>query len=246
LRTYGLIGKSLGHSFSKTYFEQKFNLLDILDCEYQNFEMPTVNGLLALVQTKPDLAGLNVTIPYKESILPLLDELSADARTIGAVNCIEIQRELAQVKLVGHNSDWFGFLQSLKPLIDLSIHNKALILGTGGASKAIAYALDQIAIPYQFVSRTAGDINYQDLSEKTILENNLIINTTPLGTYPETLCFADIPYQAIQGHHIAFDLVYNPEKSMFLSKCEEQGATIKNGYEMLSLQAEKSWAIWRH
>ena len=246
MKTYGLIGKSLGHSFSKTYFEKKFILLGIQDCRYRNFEMPTVNGILALVETSPDVAGLNVTIPYKESVLPLLNELSADAKTIGAVNCIEIQRELGQVKLVGHNTDWFGFLKSLEHLIDFSIDNKALILGTGGASKAIAYALNQIAIPYQFVSRTAGDINYQDLSEKTILEHNLIINTTPLGTYPDTLCCADIPYQAIQDQHIVFDLVYNPEKSMFLSKCEEQGATIKNGYEMLSLQAEKSWGIWKH
>ena len=244
MKTYGLIGKSLGHSFSKTYFEKKFSLLGIQDCEYKNFEMSSVLEIRALVHKSSDIKGLNVTIPYKESILPLLDKLSENAKTIGAVNCIEIQRKSSQIKLIGHNTDWYGFLWSLKPLIDLSIDNKALILGTGGAAKAVAYALDQINIPYQFVSRYNGDINYQDLTEKTTFEHNLIINTTPLGTYPETLFCANIPYQAIKGHHIAFDLVYNPVKSMFLSKCEAQGATIKNGYEMLSLQAEKSWQVW--
>jgi shikimate dehydrogenase len=246
LRTFGLIGKSLAHSFSATYFEQKFNLLAISDCEYRNFEMPSINSLRALIQDTPSIEGLNVTVPYKEKVLPILDELSADAKTIGAVNCIEVRRELSQVKLIGHNSDWYGFLWSLKPMIDLSIANKALILGTGGASKAVAYALDQVQIPYQFVSRYAGDISYQNISEKDIFDCNVIINTTPLGTYPDILNCPAIPYSAIKRHHLVVDLVYNPEKTLFLSNCEAQGAKIKNGYEMLSLQAEKSWEIWNN
>lgn len=244
MKTYGLIGKSLGHSFSKAYFEDKFRQLAILNCEYRNFEIPEITGLGDLIKKHQSISGLNVTIPFKEAILPLLDELSNDAKTIGAVNCIAVKRSASEVKLIGHNTDWTGFFYSLKPLLNPSIKNTALVLGTGGASKAVCYALAQLGISFNLVSRSGGDLHYRDLTKNIIQDHSLIINTTPLGTFPDTSSCPYIPYDGIEKHHIAFDLIYNPEKSMFLNKCKEQGARIKNGKEMLILQAEQSWEIW--
>ncbi len=245
MNTYGLIGKSLGHSFSKDYFQDKFNRLQFNDLQYENFELDSPDELFTLLSKRRDIRGLNVTIPYKELIAPLMDARSKEAEKIQAINCIEILRGDGNVKLIGHNTDYFGFTYALKPLIDLTAEHKALILGTGGASKAVAYALTQLSIPYSIVSRSNGDYLYSELTEQHMQKFNLIINTTPLGTFPDTISCPDIPYSAITSKHVAFDLIYNPEKTLFLQQCEAQGAAISNGLNMLQLQAEKSWDIWK-
>lgn len=245
MKTYGLIGKSLGHSFSKQYFETKLNLLGLEKTEYLNFELAEIEELSAVLRDTT-IAGLNVTIPYKETVMHMIDQLSEEAQSIGAVNCIEIKRQDARTFLTGHNTDWFGFLESIKPLIPSSNKNRALVLGNGGASKAIVYALKRLQIPYSIVGRQNVKLRYSDLTEQMIVDHNFIINTTPLGTFPDVTSSPPIPYSAISDGHIAFDLVYNPEKSQFLELCEKQGASIKNGHEMLVLQAEKSWEIWNN
>lgn len=242
MRKFGLIGYPLGHSFSKKYFTEKFANECINDTVYENFELPKMELLKTIVAENPDLRGLNVTIPYKESVLRYLDELSDDAQEIGAVNTIKI----SSGKLKGCNTDYIGFMRALIPLLKPT-HTKALILGTGGSSLAVKYALEKLGIEYLLVSRNPfeeNEIGYDAVSEKLLHEHTLIINTTPVGMFPDVLKSPEIPYQFLSGKHLLFDLVYNPEETLFLQKGKEQGATIKNGYEMLVLQANEAWKIW--
>lgn len=239
---YGLIGKNIAYSFSKKYFAKKFQREALHDCEYVNFDIQNIESVESILKELKTLKGLNVTIPYKEAIVPYLDKLSKSAKKIGAVNCIKITKKR---KLIGYNTDWYGFGLSLQPLLT-DKHKKALILGTGGASKAVAYALKKKGISVTRVSRKGNkkQYSYSELSKIEIEEHTLIINTTPLGTHPDVLSFPPIPYQFITERHLCYDLIYNPEESLFLKKAKKQGAQIKNGYEMLVLQAEKSWKIW--
>jgi len=242
MKKLGLLGRNIGYSFSRNYFAQKFTQEAITESfSYENFDIPNIQDFPEVLKNNANLIGLNVTIPYKEEVTPYLDELSEDAKQIGAVNTIKV----TDGKLIGHNTDYFGFIESLKPLLKPH-HKKALILGTGGAAKAIAFGLLQLKIDFTFVSRLEKEntLAYEDLEEKTGQEYQIIINCTPLGTFPNTEVCPDIPYEMFTQHHIAYDLIYNPEKTTFLSKAEEKGATIKNGHEMLMLQAEKAWEIW--
>lgn len=240
---YGLIGKTLKHSFSKDYFTKKFseNLFD--DCTYQNFELNSIEEFPALVKSISNLKGLNVTIPYKESVIPYLDKLSKKAQQIQAVNVIKITKK---GRLKGYNSDYFGFKKSLSTLIKPH-HKKALMLGTGGASKAVAFALDELGILYTFVSRNPQEqntIDYNMINQNTFENHQIIINTTPTGTSPNSEDCPPIPYQFFTDKHIAFDLIYNPSETKFLHNASQNGATIKNGLEMLQIQADKAWKIW--
>ncbi|MGE0566944.1 MAG: shikimate dehydrogenase [Bacteroidia bacterium] len=242
MRFYGLIGKTLKHSFSKSYFESKFLKENISDCVYSNFELDDLKELKSIVGDNR-LSGFNVTIPYKEAIIPFLDSLSEEAKAIGAVNCVKVQ----EGKLIGYNTDAFGFSSSLKPFIEPK-HDKALVLGTGGASKAVAYSLKKIGIEIFFASTKVQNANsflYKDVNEQMISAMKLIVNTTPLGMYPEVHSFPDIPYEFITSEHLCYDLIYNPEETVFLKRCKAQGAMVFNGLSMLQLQAEKSWDIWQ-
>lgn len=238
---YGIIGWPLLHTFSPDYFNKKFAALG-LDAAYLKFPLEDINTFPQLLQANPDLRGLNVTIPHKTSVMPYLDAFSDDARAMGAVNCIDIRNG----KLTGHNTDWYGFLHSLQPLLKPH-HKHALILGAGGASKAIAYALRQQGIDYRFVSR-GGDayaLKYADLTAARMEQFTLIINTTPLGMIPNEEKLPDIPYQCLSSRHLLFDIVYTASGyTPFLSRGKEKGAVIKDGLEMLHLQAEKSWELW--
>ncbi len=238
-KVFGLIGKNISYSFSCNYFTEKFKALN-LDCEYVNFDIDSIEEFSILKNTT-HLAGLNVTIPYKESIFSYLDSVSNKAKLIGAVNTIKITEN---GKFKGYNTDAYGFKNSLKPLLE-EHHKHALILGTGGASKAIAYVLDKLNIEFKFVSRTKGKgLLYSDLTEELLNTYTLIINCTPLGTYPNIDTCPDIPYEYLTDKHLLYDLVYNPELSLFLTKGHQQGSQTKNGLEMLELQAEKAWNIW--
>jgi shikimate dehydrogenase len=239
---FGLVGKNISYSFSKGYFGEKFEKLNLLDYSYDNLDIQNIEDFPEFIKQNPTISGLNVTIPYKEAIIPFLDKLSKRATEIGAVNTIKITKS---GKLKGFNTDYIGFQKSIEPLLNVN-HKKALILGTGGASKAVAYALKQIGIPYLFVSRTTlGDaIGYNQINEKTFEEFQIIINCTPVGTFPNTNTCPEIPYEYFTSNHLAFDLIYNPAETLFLKKAKEQGAIVKNGLEMLTLQAEKSWKIW--
>ncbi|MFN3754773.1 shikimate dehydrogenase family protein [Flavobacterium sp.] len=241
-RVYGLIGKNISYSFSKKYFTEKFALGNLVDCSYENFDLSSIEEFPTLIANNPDLKGLNITIPYKEVVIPYLDKLSKNAAQIGAVNVIRFTKK---GKLKGYNSDYYGFMKSLKPLLQPH-HQKALILGTGGAAKAVAFALDQLGILYTYVSREVkeGLIDYDRINATTFDNYHIIINCTPLGTSPDTKAFPPIPYNFFTEKHIAFDLIYNPEETQFLKKAKKQGAITKNGYEMLVLQAEKAWKIW--
>lgn len=241
-KIFGLIGKNISYSFSKKYFTEKFTLGNLDDCIYQNFDIQSIEEFPQLISNTPDLKGLNVTIPYKETIVPYLDKLSKNAAQIGAVNVIRFTKK---GKLKGYNSDYHGFLKSLKPLLQPH-HKKALILGTGGASKAVAFALDKLGILYTFVTREEkpGMIDYDLINATTFDNHQVIINCTPVGTAPDTKDFPPIPYNFFTEKHIAFDLIYNPEETQFLKKAKKKGAVTKNGYEMLVLQAEKAWKIW--
>ena len=242
MKTFALVGRNISYSFSRRYFAEKFAHEQITDSEYVNFDIPTIEELPALIRTTPTLVGMNVTIPYKEAILPLLDEQSEELMTIKACNTIKV---LPTGKLKGYNTDYIGFHDSLVLYLKPH-HNKALILGTGGASKAVIFTLEQLGIPYILVSRKASAqaISYASLGEEIIKSHLLIINTTPLGTSPDTQAFPPIPYEFGTDKHLLYDLIYNPEKTVFLAKGEAQGATILNGYPMLALQAEASWEIW--
>jgi shikimate dehydrogenase len=240
---FGLIGKSLKHSFSKTYFEKKFRDLDLKNYSYTNFEIETVDELKKVIAENKDLKGLNVTIPYKESVIPLLDELSPEAKEIGAVNCIHISNN----RLVGHNTDIYGFSQSIKPFLDTN-HERALVLGTGGASKAVAYVLKKIGVDVYFVTSSEkkgpATFFYSEINELVMNAFKLIVNTTPLGTFPKVNECPILPYHLFTPQHLAYDLVYNPEQTLFLKQAKEKGAITVNGLSMLQLQAEKSWEIW--
>lgn len=240
MRQFGLIGFPLGHSFSKDYFTKKFEQAGI-DASYQNFELEDITGFNELLQKHPELEGLNVTIPHKQAVMEYLDELSPEAKEINAVNVIKI----AGGKTTGYNTDYLGFMASVKPRLNGS-HKAALVLGTGGAAKAVAYGLEQLEVPYRFVSRDPGryEIGYKQLSETLIADRGLIINTTPLGMYPKVEDKPNIPYEALSPDHLLMDLIYNPEETAFLRAGKAQGAQTLNGAEMLRVQAEEAWKIW--
>jgi len=242
MRKFGLLGKDISYSFSKSYFKQKFEEESITDAIYQNFDIEDISAFPHIIKDNDHISGINVTIPYKQSVIPFLDKLHKKAKKIGAVNTIKITKK---GKLIGYNTDCYGFQKSLKPYLKLH-HKKALILGTGGASKAIAYTLKTLGIKYTYVSRKASvrAISYTDLSNKIIENHQIIINCTPLGTSPKIDACPDIPYDAISDKHILFDLIYNPEETKFLSLGKQNNAIIINGLNMLKLQAEKSWSIW--
>lgn len=241
MKLFGLIGYPLTHSFSKGYFTQKFEQNGWDDCRYETFPIANIEAFTDLCAAHPNLQGLNVTIPYKEAVIPYLDGLSEEAAKIGAVNTIKF----VDGKRMGYNSDVVGFEQSLRPLLK-EYHKKALVLGTGGAAKAVWFVLDKLDIQYRNVSRTTSDnaVSYEEIKPEWMDEYLLIINTTPLGMYPKVEDYPQLPYESIGGRHLLFDLVYNPEKTAFLLKGEANGAAIKNGLDMLHGQAERSWEIW--
>ncbi|MBS3737651.1 shikimate dehydrogenase family protein [Mesohalobacter halotolerans] len=240
MHKFGLIGKDIDYSFSKTYFTQKFDNLNI-DATYENYDIDNILKLKSVLIREKNLKGLNVTIPYKQSVIEFLDQLDQTAKAVGAVNTIKI----VQNKLYGYNTDVFGFMSALFPLLEKH-HQKALVLGSGGASKAICYALKSFDIDYKIVSRQPvnNQIHYNDINKNTMNAHYLIINCTPLGTYPNIDESPDIPYAYLNQKHFLFDLVYNPKVSTFLAQGNNQGAKICNGYDMLRFQAEKSWEIW--
>ena len=240
-KRFGLLGRNISYSFSKGYFTEKFNNENFAGCTYENFDIPEINAFSEVVNT-PDLKGLNVTIPYKETVIPFLDKLSKKAILIGAVNTIKITKK---GKLKGYNTDYYGFKKSLQPLLQTH-HKKALILGTGGASKGVAFALDELGITYTFVSRAATEnaIDYNRINATSFDNYHIIINATPVGTSPNVDAFPLIPYEFLTDKHIAYDLIYNPAETQFLKKAKQQGAQIKNGLDMLIFQAEKAWQIW--
>ncbi len=245
MKKYGLLGYPLTHSFSKRFFTEKFETENI-DSTYDNFEIDNIDKFPKVVKTNPEVVGFNVTIPYKEQVIRFLDELNDSAREIGAVNTIRVKREGDNVYLKGFNTDTHGFETSLSPLLK-DHHKKALILGTGGASKALKYVLNKLGI--DFISASIEElkekeIRYEDIDEQMMHERLLIINATPLGTYPKVDTFPNIPYEFITKKHLLFDLVYNPEETQFMAKGKAQGAAVKNGYEMLLNQALKSYEIW--
>lgn len=243
MKKLGLLGRNIGYSFSQNYFTTKFKNQNLeSQISYENFDIAAVEEFKNVVKTNATLFGLNVTIPYKESIIPFLDELSENAQAIGAVNTIKIYEN---GKLYGDNTDYFGFIKAIKPLLKTH-HKKALILGDGGAAKAICFGLLQMNIPYTIVTRQAksNSITYDQITETTFQDHQIVINCTPLGTFPNVELCPNIPYQYFTKNHLAFDLIYNPEKTEFLKKAESYGATIENGYTMLVSQAEKAWEIW--
>ena len=251
MRQFGLIGYPLSHSFSKKYFTEKFKR-ESIDAAYELYPIREVSEITGLLKANPNLCGLNVTIPHKETILPYLNELDETAKAVGAVNCIKINSSDSRLKtqdlrLTGYNTDVFGFRQSIKPFLE-SHHEKALILGTGGGSKAVAYVLKEIGIECFFVSREKNEkanyLTYEEVNEHVINACKLIVNTTPLGMYPNENKFPNIPYQHLSTEHFLYDLVYNPAETEFLKLGKVQGAKTMNGLSMLHLQAEKAWEIW--
>lgn len=245
MKTYGLIGYPLEHSFSRGYFSEKFKNENI-DAQYLNFSIPTIDECVNIWNENDSIVGLNVTIPYKETIIPFLDELSEEAAEIGAVNVIKVIKKDGKKIIRGYNSDVIGFRESLKPLLK-PYHTNALILGSGGASKAVAYALMKLNISYKIVSRTPkGDnqISYNDITSEMFETHKVIVNTSPLGMFPNVDKAPSLPYSEVTDKHLFFDLVYNPEETLFLKKGKEKGATIKNGLDMLHLQAKGAWEIW--
>ena len=236
MRKYGLIGLPLTHSFSASYFQKKFLKEKIKDAQYLNFEIVEIKNLKTLIKNN-NIKGLNVTLPYKQKIIPFLDKITKSAKAVGAINTIQIKKE----KLIGHNTDILGFEQSFFQVV--KERKNAIILGNGGASKAIQYVLRKNDIAYLVASRNSN-FTIEQIDENILSQYNIIINATPLGLYPNTNKFPDLPYHLINSKHLLFDLVYNPEETLFLSKGKANGATIKNGIEMLHLQAEESWKIW--
>ncbi len=241
---YGLIGNNIGYSFSKTFFTIKFEQENSSD-SYHNFDIPCVSQLVDILKEEEDLKGLNVTIPYKESIIPLLDKIDKEAKLIGAVNTIKINKK---GKLIGYNTDHYGFAKALMDFLPVKDKN-ALLLGTGGASKAILYVLQTLSFKITQVSRTKSEsestLAYEDLNRSIISKNYLIINCTPLGTFPDIHKFPDIPYEFLTKDHLAFDLTYNPRETQFMKKSKAQGARVSNGLKMLEYQAKESLAIWK-
>jgi shikimate dehydrogenase len=242
MKRYGLIGYPLSHSFSKKYFEEKFQREGITDCAYELFSIPSIDELSKVLATHSDLEGLNVTIPYKQLVLPYLSDISHLPERLLACNCIKIK----DGKLTGYNTDVIGFERTFRPQLQPH-HTRALLLGSGGAAAAVAYVLRKLAIEYRIVSRTPGNgdaLTYNDVDASVIADHPVIINTTPLGMYPHVHEAPPLPYEAITSKHYLFDLHYNPAKTVFLQRGEERGATIMNGHEMLVIQAEESWRIW--
>lgn len=245
MRTFGLIGYPLSHSFSKSFFTEKFEKEKIADCFYELFPIEHAEEMPGLIAAHPSLCGLNVTIPHKVTILPFIDELDSVAEEIGAVNCISIDQTPQKPVLKGYNTDAYGFEESLKPMLG-SYHQQALVFGDGGAAKAIKYVLKKLGIPFKVVVRKPAPnaILYSEVTPDLLAEHQVLINTTPLGLSPNYNTFPPIPYEHLTHRHLAYDVVYNPAKTVFLSRAEEKGAKIKNGMEMLYLQAERSWYIW--
>lgn len=243
MKIYGLIGKTLGHSFSQRYFSEKFENEHIADCVYQNFEFKDLGNEIPQLKSDPNISGLNVTIPYKTDIISYLDDLTDDCREMNACNCIKI----IDHKWVGYNTDVIGFERSFVPHLK-PFHKKALILGTGGASKAVRFVLGKLGIPFLEVTRdkknNAAAITYEEITDDIFAEYNIIVNTTPLGMYPNVDAYPNLPYHLVNDKHYFFDLVYNPAKTIFLSKAEAKGALIENGEKMLQIQAEEGWTIW--
>ena len=244
MEKYGLIGYPLGHSFSIGYFNEKFQN-ECIDATYENFEIPSIENLTEILDSNPELKGLNVTIPYKEKVISYLDSISPEARAIGAVNVIKVNHKGNKTELKGYNSDVIGFTQSIEPLLE-RYHKKALVLGTGGASKAIIFSLKSLGIETLTVSRYErhGCVRYEDITPEMIKEYNVIVNCTPCGMYPQTDDCPNLPYEAMDSHTLLYDLIYNPDETLFLKKGKAQGATVKNGLEMLLLQAFASWNFW--
>lgn len=242
IKRFGLLGRNISYSFSKKYFTDKFNNENFVGCSYENFDIPEITAFHEVIKNTSNLKGLSVTIPYKETVIPFLDKLSKKAELIGAVNTIKVTKK---GKLKGFNTDYYGFKKSLQPLLQPH-HKKALILGTGGASKGVAFALDELDIMYTFVSREAKEngINYDRINATTFDNYQIIINATPVGTSPNEEAFPLLPYEFFTEKHIAYDLIYNPAETQFLKKAKHQGAQIKNGLDMLIFQAEKAWKIW--
>lgn len=242
MRIFGLIGKNINYSFSVAYFSEKFQKESITDALYKNFDIPEVTYFLQILKKHKDLKGLNVTIPYKQEIIPYLDKLSRKAEEVGAVNTIKVTKK---GKLKGYNTDVYGFKKSLKPLLKPH-HKKALVLGTGGASRAVIYVLEKLGLEYKIVSRNPieNQLSYDAISQEVMQEYTIVINCTPLGTSPNTEQCPELNYDYFTDQHLAFDLIYNPAETAFLRKAKQQGATIQNGYQMLMYQAEKAWEIW--
>lgn len=247
MKKLGLIGYPLGHSFSKSYYLNKFEKENIHDIDYDLYPIEHISSFEELYLSDTAYGGFNITIPHKQNILPYITELSTEAEEIQAVNCITIKRCGDKVILKGYNTDAYGFQNSLQPLLEPH-HSRALILGNGGAAKAVCYVLKQLGIEYNLISRAKANscLTYQDLNKEIMESHKLIINCTPLGTYPNINDCPDIPYEFITREHLLYDLIYNPEETTFLAKGKAKGAAIKNGYEMLVLQAEQNWKIWNH
>lgn len=252
MKEYGLIGHPLGHSFSKKFFTDKF-CREGIDASYANFDIPDASMLMDIIQEHPNLVGVNCTIPHKESVMQILDSITPEAQEIGAVNVIKILRSKEHstgtsernFKLIGYNSDIIGFKQSIAPLLN-AYHRNALILGTGGAAKAVAVGLRQLGLTHTYVSRSPkeGCLTYEDITTETMGKFQVIVNCTPVGMFPHTDEAPQLPYEALTPQHILFDLIYNPEETLFLRKGREKGATTKNGMDMLRLQALAAWDIW--
>lgn len=241
MEQYGLIGYPLGHSFSRRFFNEEFFPEHGIEAEYLNFEIPEAEGLLEVVRTHPFLRGLNCTIPHKQAVIPLLDEISPEAREIGAVNVIRIR----DGRLKGFNSDIIGFMDSLRPLLQPH-HRRALVLGSGGASKAVWAGLLRLGLEPTQVSRKAGEgvLSYEMLSPEVMADHTVVVNCSPLGMFPRVDQCPAIPYELLSGRHLLYDLVYNPLDTLFMQRGRERGATVKNGLEMLRLQALASWKFW--
>jgi len=248
MKLYGLIGKSLVHSFSQKYFNEKFERENIKNTFYHLYPLNTIEEFNQLITDFSEVSGLNVTIPYKTAVIPFLDYIDSAAQEIGAVNTIRFEWENSKLKLHGYNTDYLGFWESIKPFLK-DYHKKALILGTGGSSKAVSYALKNAKIKHLFVSRNPENqntISYQSLNGDILEQYQIIINTTPLGMYPDVERFPDIPYQFLSSKHILYDLIYNPEQTQFLKFGKKQGSILKNGLEMLKIQADYSWELWNN
>lgn len=245
MKKLGLIGYPLGHSFSKKYYLSKFEQESITNINYDLYPITSIEKFPALYEADSHFYGFNVTIPYKQDIIKYLDELSEEAKEIGAVNCIRIIRKDDNVHLKGYNTDSYGFEESLKPLLN-SQYKKALVFGNGGAAKAVLYTLKKLGIVFKTVSRNKqnGDYIYSELTQEQIAEHQILINCSPVGTFPNIDEAPSIPYDGVSKDHLLYDLIYNPEETMFLKEGKKRGARIKNGYEMLIKQADKNWDIW--
>lgn len=244
MRKFGLIGKSLEHSFSRDYFISIFEKEGITDAKYNLYEISNISDINKLIVSNPEILGFNVTIPYKEEIIPYLHFSDEIVKETGACNCVKV----IEGKLYGYNTDVYGFLQSLSPLLKPQYY-KAVILGNGGAAKSVAFVLQQLSIDFVVVARnpkTSKELNWEPLTPSLIRNANIIINTTPLGMFPNLEDFPNLPYQALSSSHLVYDLIYNPQKTLFLDKAHLQGAIIKNGMQMLHLQAKQSWKIWNN